>query len=180
MAAASTVTRYHPLLVALHWLLAVLIIGNLAGGLLVLDQLADTDPEKLKLLRLHMAGGLAVLGLMLVRIATRFATARPRPAHEAGPLRWLAAASHGLLYVLALAMAVTGLGMAQLAGLFPILEGKAVALPTDWSTIAPHAGHEAFARVILAVLVLHVAGWAYHAARRDGLSARMWFGRRSS
>lgn len=26
------VTRYHPLLVALHWLVAILIIGNLAGA----------------------------------------------------------------------------------------------------------------------------------------------------
>lgn len=180
MAATSTVTRYHPLLVALHWLLAVLIIGNLAGGLAVLDRLADSDPEKLGILRLHMAGGLVVLGLMLVRIVTRFATARPRPAHAGGPLRWLAAASHGLLYVLVLAMAVTGLGMAQLAGLFPILAGKAVALPQDWSAIAPHAGHELFARVLLALLALHVAGFVHHVLRRDGMAARMWFGRRAA
>jgi cytochrome b561 len=178
MPATAAVSRYHPLLVALHWLLALLIIGNLAGGLLVLDNLADTDPEKQQILRLHMAGGLIVLGLMLVRIVTRFTTARPLPAHAHGPLRWLAAASHGLLYVLILAMAVTGLGTAQLAGLFPILEGKPVTLPTDWSTIAPHAGHELFARVIVAVIGLHLAGWLYHAVRRDGTAARMWFGAR--
>lgn len=172
------VTRYHPLLVALHWLLALLIIGNLAAGLLVLDGIADADPGKLPILRLHMAGGLMILLLMLVRVVTRFTTAKPGPAHAGGPLRWLAGASHLLLYLGALAMAVTGLGMAQLAGLFPILEGKAVALPSDWSAIAPHAGHELFARVLLAVLLLHVAGFVFHAVRRDGVPGRMWFGAR--
>lgn len=174
-----TVVRYHPLLVALHWLLALLIIGNLAAGLLVLDGIADSDPAKLPVLRLHMAGGLAILLLMLVRVVTRFTTAKPGPAHT-GPLRWLAAGSHLLLYVGALAMAVTGLGMAQLAGLFPILEGKAAALPADWSTIAPHAGHELFARLLLAVLALHVAGYLYHLLRRDGMAGRMWFGARTT
>ena len=173
----TKILRYHPMLVALHWLLALLIIGNLAAGFLVMDGIADTDPAKLPILRLHMAGGLMVLMLMVVRVVTRFVTARPAPAHAGGPLRWLAAGSHLVLYVGVLAMAVTGLGMAQLAGLFPILEGKAVTLPTDWSAIAPQAGHELFARVLLAVLALHVAGFVYHLVRRDG-AGRMWFGAR--
>jgi cytochrome b561 len=70
--------------------------------------------------------------------------------------------------------------MAQLAGLFPILEGKTVALPADWSAIAPHAGHELFARVLLAVIGLHLAGWLFHLLRRDGVAGRMWFGVRRS
>lgn len=176
----ARVTRYHPLLVALHWLIAVLIIGNLAAGKLLLESLSDSDPAKLEVLRLHMLGGLTVLLLLTGRIVTRFATARPGPAHEGGPLRWLAAVSHAGLYLAALAMAVTGLGTAQLAGLFPLLEGKPVTLPADWSAIAPHAGHALFANVLLALIALHFAGALYHMIKRDGAAGRMWFGKRTA
>jgi cytochrome b561 len=174
------VIRYHPMLVALHWLIAILIIGNLAGGKLLLESLPDTDPQKLAVLRLHMLGGLTILLLLVGRLVTRFATKRPRPVHERGPLRWLAAISHAGLYLASLAMAVTGLGMAQLGGLFPLLEGKPVNLPEDWSAIAPHAGHQLFANVMLALIALHFAGALYHMAKRDGTARRMWFGQRSA
>lgn len=173
------VTRYHPLLVALHWLVALLIIGNLAAGKLLLDGLADGDPQKLEVLRLHMLGGLVILALLLGRLVTRFATAKPGAAHDSKPLNWLAGLSHVGLYLAALAMAVTGLGTAQLAGLFPLLEGQPVTLPEDWSDIAPHAGHELFANVLLVLIAVHFAGALYHMVRRDGVARRMWFGKRS-
>ncbi|MEQ5787178.1 cytochrome b/b6 domain-containing protein [Erythrobacter sp. NFXS35] len=176
----TRVTRFHPLLVGLHWVIAVLIIGNLAAGKLLLDNLADSDPEKLDVLRLHMLGGLAILGLLVFRLVTRFATAKPGPAHESGPLKWLTAANHAALYLAALAMTVTGLGMAQLAGLFPLLEGKPVTLPEDWSAIAPHAGHELFSGVLIGLILLHFAGALYHMLKRDGVAGRMWFGKRKA
>lgn len=177
---AARANRYHPLLVALHWVLAILIIGNLAAGKLVLDNLANGDPQKLEVLRLHMLGGLAILGLLAIRVVTRFATARPGPSHANRGLNRLAGFSHAALYVVALAMAVTGLGTAQLAGLFPLLEGQTVTLPEDWSTIPPYAGHEAFAGVLIALIALHLAGALYHAVKRDGVFGRMWFGRREA
>jgi cytochrome b561 len=177
---STTVIRYHPLLVALHWLIALLIIGNLAGGKLLLESLSDSDPQKLAVLRLHMLGGLTILLLLVGRVVTRFATARPGPVHSDGPLRWLAAISHAGLYLASLAMAVTGLGMAQLAGLFPLLEGKPVSLPADWSAIAPHAGHALFANVLLALIALHFAGALYHMIKRDGTARRMGFGARTA
>lgn len=174
------VTRYHPLLVALHWLVAILIIGNLAGGKLLLDGLSDGDPQKLEVLRLHMLAGLVILMLLLGRVVTRFATAKPGPAHDSKPLNWLAGLSHVGLYLAALAMAVTGLGTAQLAGLFPLLQGQPVTLPEDWSTIAPHAGHELFANVLLVLIAVHFAGALYHMMKRDGVAGRIWFGKRSA
>jgi cytochrome b561 len=176
----ARVARYHPLLVALHWLIAVLIIGNLAAGKLLLESLSDSDPAKLEVLRLHMLGGLTILLLLVGRLVTRFATAKPDPAHASRPLGWLAAASHLGLYLASLAMAVTGLGMAQLAGLFPLLEGKPVTLPTDWSAIGPHAGHELFSGVLIGLIALHFAGAVYHMVKRDGVAKRMWFGKRTA
>ena len=52
------VSRYHPLLVSLHWVLAVLIITALAMGFFVLAAMPNVDPQKIGVLRVHMAGGM--------------------------------------------------------------------------------------------------------------------------
>ena len=54
-------TRYHPLLVALHWLAALLVIVALVFGSFRLTNIPNDDPEKLFALRAHMSIGIAVL-----------------------------------------------------------------------------------------------------------------------
>jgi cytochrome b561 len=60
-------SRYHPALVVLHWLLAVLLIAALALGALVLVKIPNSDPMKLEAPRSHMAGGGLILILMVIR-----------------------------------------------------------------------------------------------------------------
>ena len=54
-------SRYQPVLVALHWLLALMIIGLLCLGFFVLADMPNTDPKKLVILVWHMTGGMFVL-----------------------------------------------------------------------------------------------------------------------
>src|SRR5215472_8724270 len=77
---AHRVSRYHPVLVTLHWLLAVLIIAALALGALVMAKLPNTDPMKIETLRHHMTGGFLILVLMLVRLLVRARTSHPTAA----------------------------------------------------------------------------------------------------
>ena len=44
-------SRYHPLLVTLHWLLAILILAALIVGFFLLAAMPDTDPQKIGILR---------------------------------------------------------------------------------------------------------------------------------
>ena len=74
------VSRYHPLLVSLHWLLAALILGALFIGYFWLAGMSNADPQKIDVLRLHMAGGVAILALMTIRLAVRFSTSKPPAA----------------------------------------------------------------------------------------------------
>jgi cytochrome b561 len=53
----TLVSRYHPLLVLLHWILAGLVIAALALGALVMAKIPNTDPMKIEALRSHMIGG---------------------------------------------------------------------------------------------------------------------------
>jgi len=172
------VTRYHPLVVALHWLVALLVAGNLAAGALLLEPLANADPAKAEILRLHMASGLAILVLMALRLIARAVTKAPVSPHGKGALRWVARLNHWALYLVVIAMLSTGLGMAQMGELFPLLEGAAVTLPASFESLPPYAGHVLFSSVLLALVALHVTAVAYHHARGENLLARMWFGRR--
>src|ERR1700730_1288302 len=80
------VTRYHPLLVALHWLLAALIIAALTLGYFALAAMPNSDPQKIGVLQVHMAGGMLILGLMVVRFIVPTWTARPAAAKTGHPL----------------------------------------------------------------------------------------------
>ena len=173
-------TRYHPLLVALHWLLAVLIIAALALGALVMAPMPNTDPMKLEALRSHLLGGSVILVLMLVRLAVRSRTSHPAPARTGSPiLDRLAWASHRLFYVAVLGMAVSGLVMAVQSDLPSIVLGGGGSLPADFWIYPLRGVHYALSRLLMALIALHVAGALYHAiVLRDGLLKRMAFGRR--
>ena len=174
------VTRYRPLLVVMHWLLALMIPVALAGGALVLVKIPNTDPMKVGALRQHMIGGILLLVLMLIRLAVRMWTAHPaRAATGSSALDRIAWLSHRLLYVLVLAQAGSGLYLALQAGLPDIVFGGRGALPADFWVFPVHSVHYMVSRLLIALIALHVIGALYHAfILRDGLLRRMWFGKR--
>jgi cytochrome b561 len=82
----SKVSRYHPALVVLHWVLGFLIIAALALGALVMVKIPNTEPMKFEALRSYMGGGMAILALMLVRLVIRSRSAHPEPVTAGHPL----------------------------------------------------------------------------------------------
>ena len=67
----SVASRYQPVLVVLHWLVALMIIGLLCLGFFVLANMPNSDPKKLDILVWHMSGGMFVLVLMILRVGER-------------------------------------------------------------------------------------------------------------
>jgi len=175
----TLVSRYHPLLVALHWILAVLIIAALALGALVIVKIPNTDPMKLEALRSHMIGGCLILVLMLVRLFVRIRTEHPSPPSTGvRALDWVAWLSHRMLYGAVLALATSGLIMALQTGLPGILFGGGT-LPADFWVYPIRTVHYLISRVLMAVIALHIVGALYHTLiLRYGLMRRMFFGRR--
>ena len=175
----TLVSRYHPLLVALHWILAVLIVAALALGALVMVKIPNTDPMKFEALRSHMIGGGLILVLMIVRLVVRVRTEHPAPPSTGmRALDRLAWVSHRVLYTAVLGMALSGLIMALQTGLPGILFGGGT-LPADFWVYPIRSVHYAISRVLMAVIALHIVGALYHTLMlRDGLMRRMFFGRR--
>ncbi|MBV8826542.1 MAG: cytochrome b/b6 domain-containing protein [Hyphomicrobiales bacterium] len=176
----SHVTRYHPVLVIMHWGLAFLIIVSLGLGALVLAHLPNSDPAKVAGLRAHMVGGVAILALTLLRLIVRSTSAHPAPARTGHPfLDTLARVSHRMFYPVVFMMAGSGLALAVESGALTVVFGHQGALPADFWIFTPRSVHYLVSRVLMALIALHVAGALYHTfVLRDGLLRRLWFGRR--
>jgi len=175
--------RYHPALVALHWLLAVMIIGGLIIGGQVLSETPNSEPSKLTALAVHMGSGILILVLMVVRLIVRMMTAKPPHADIGNALlNKGAVAAHWGFYVLVFAMCLSGLAIANIAGLPDIVfGGSGEPLPADFDDILARSAHGVIATLLGLLILGHVTAGLYHQfARKDGLLGRMWFGDRDA
>lgn len=175
-----TPTRFHPVLVALHWLLAVLIVSALALGALVMARLPTGDLRRIEALRSHMSGGMLILVLMYARTVVRLLTERPAEASTGNPLLdKLARASHRMFYVVVFGMAGSGIFMALQLDLVPVVFGGVGTLPADFWIYPVRTVHYLISRLLMALIALHIAGVLFHTfIRRDRLLRRMVLGRR--
>lgn len=173
-------SNYHPFVVALHWLLALLVPTALVLGVWVMAKIPNNSPMKVDALRGHMAGGILILVLMLLRLIVRFVADRPAPASTGSPvLDGLAWASHRLFYIAVVGMAAVGLLLANESGILGILIGKPAQIPADFWVYNLRVAHYLIARFLMLLIALHVAGVLHHTLiRKDGLLRRMWFGGR--
>jgi len=170
----SKPARYHPLVVTLHWLIALLVFAALTAGFFVKG--LPNEPAKWAPLGIHMRIGQIILFLMIVRLITRFATKRPAPADTGNKLLNMAAGLvHALLYVGVIAMAVAGMGTAAQAG----LNQPDASLPEDFFAFPARYGHGYLAIFLLVLIAGHVVAWAFHQfIKKDNLFSRTWFGKR--
>ncbi len=144
-------TGYSGTQIALHWVIAVLVVaqvvlhegmhaayGEARGGP------AATESEQL-MADLHVAGGIAVFLLALLRVVLRLRRgAPPPPQEERASLRFAARAVHVLFYAVILLMPLTG------------------ALAWFGGVEASAAVHRAGMLAIFVLLLLHIAGALYH------------------
>jgi len=179
-------SRYSSVAILLHWLIALLIIGNLAGGLLVDSFLDSPDPQMkmtgFTIIQLHKAFGITVIGLTLLRLMWRLANpAPPLPAHMTPFERLLAKATHWGFYALMLLVPLSGWAMVSASakrfpisyfGFFdvpylPVAQSKALSGLT-------HEAHELLGFAMIGLIGLHVlAALKHHYFDRDDVLARM-------
>ena len=173
--------KYHPSLVALHWVLALGVILLLFGGTM-LAGLESGDPDRAFGMTGHMIMANVVLVLMTIRLIIRAKTEKPAPADIGNALLNKGAAlAHYVMYLLVFAMAASGWAMAISAGLPSILFGEATsAAPEDLTVYPARVAHGVVATVFMLTIAAHFVAALYHKfVRKDGLLSRMWFGKRT-
>ena len=174
----STPIKYGAVAVSIHWMSAIAIFALLGSGFRATSLTESTD--KAATLAVHVGLGCLVLILTLTRLAWWF-WADVKPLPPKGDPEWQAKgakAIHFLFYVVILGMVSSGIGMIVLSGAASILFGSSSqALPDFWDFL-PRVPHGLGARLMLALLVLHMGAALYHhSVKNDGLIARMWYGR---
>lgn len=175
--------RYSRTAIVLHWLLALLIVGNFTLGWYMHD--LPFSMARLKLFNWHKWAGVTILALSAARLLWRL-THRP-PADLPMPT-WqqrAAHAAHGALYILFFAVPLSGWAYSSAAG-FPIVLFGVLPLPDFVAadrafseTIKPL--HGALAFTLATVVLLHIgAALKHHFVDRDGLLLRMLPARRDA
>lgn len=174
-----TPSRYHPALVGLHWLMALLILLALGMGTFALKEMPNTSPDKIGALRGHMVVGVLIGSLMLIRLVVRLRSQRPVAATTGNALLdVLGKITHVGLYILVFGMAASGMATAVQAGLPDIVFGKVGVLPLDFNSYAPRAVHGWIAKTMIGLIALHLLGALFHQfVVKDRLLSRMWFGK---
>jgi cytochrome b561 len=163
--------------IALHWLIALLMICGFYLGWIMTD-IPGFTPTKLKYVSWHKWIGVTVFVLAVLRLIWRAThEAPPMPAMPAWQ-KAAAHATHALLYVLMVAIPFTGYFFSSAAGVQVVYLGV-LPLPT---IIGPdHAlkavlrtAHIALNYTLLALFAMHVlAALKHQFVERDGLLARM-------
>lgn len=160
-----------------HWLLAVLILA-----MFVLGWTAESypmSPTKLKLFGLHKSTGLVILALVVLRIAWRaFDPAPALPADTSALERILAHATHRLLYVLMVAMPLSGWVINSAAD-FPLkiygwIRVPHIAPASESLQTSAEVVHLTLFWIMALLVGIHVAAalW-HHFERRDTILRRM-------
>lgn len=168
-----SVTRYSGPARGLHWGIAVLLIITFALGVMLDNSL--TDDLKFLLIKFHAPLGILVGVLTFVRTYFAFKHARPAPDASWSPLvKWASKITHILLYVLPLALVVSGMAIMTLSGLSEMLiSGQMQGWPS-MENVLPRQGHGLLSKLLLAAIILHIAGAIYHQRIvKDNLLARM-------
>jgi cytochrome b561 len=168
--------RYGAVAIALHWLLALAIVGALGLGLYMSD--LPFSPSRLKLYNWHKWAGVSILLLSALRLLWRLSH-RP-PADLPMPALQAKAAhlTHALLYLLFFAVPLAGWAYSSAAG-FPIVWFGMLPLPdfvpVDKGLAATlKLAHKLLAYGLAALIFAHLAGALKHQfIDRDGLLRRM-------
>jgi cytochrome b561 len=140
-----------------------------------IGMVATVSPDYWTLVSIHKPLGVAILVLVLMRLAVRVLRGAPPLPADLPPVQHFAAkASHFVLYGLMILMPLVGWSMLSAGGYPIVLYG-----PFHLPPIMPHSDalyavlrsvHTVLALLLFAVVLLHLAAALFHAlVRQDGV-----------
>jgi cytochrome b561 len=163
----------------LHWGMAVLIAGMFALGL----RLTSMEPglATLWLYGLHKTVGVCLLVLVVLRILWHVISRPPAPLGPPGRMRMIVRIWHRALYALMIATPVAGWAGSSASGIDTVIFGR-ITLP---AIIAPGEAaedlwfrlHGIFAKLLIAMALVHMLGALKREMEGDGTLTRMIRGR---
>jgi cytochrome b561 len=168
--------RYNYVAIALHWVVALLILFQLYLGLTMMDL---PRADRFSAVLLHKSLGATILTLAALRLLWRlFNPPPPLPANTPGWQKGVAHATHWLLYATFFVVPLSGWTMSSAEGR-PVSVFGLFALPDLVAKNKPlgeqlGAVHELAAYALLGLIVIHIGAALFHfIVKRDEVLARM-------
>jgi cytochrome b561 len=167
----------------LHWLTAVLVICLAIAGLIMTE--LPTSPTKMQIYALHKSFGLTVLALTILRLAWRLMASNPDDIPNTPKIQaWAAKMVHGFMYILLLAIPLSGWLYNSASG-FPLRWFGLVSLPklfTGFNTTIKqfaHETHETLFYILASLLLIHAGAALWHHYVKRDLTLKRMLGRSS-
>jgi len=169
--------------VALHWIVAIAVLGMIGLGLWMIDLPKDAGPFRAEMYNLHKSIGMTLGLIIFARVAWRFA--HPAPPLPGTMPRWQVLASHFThyaLYACIVIQPVTGF-LGSLASPYPIKYFGYTLAYGPWDVPAAKeflsVVHLANASTLIVLVLVHIGAVLHHLlVARDGVFQRMWFAAR--
>lgn len=167
--------RYDAVAMTLHWLIAALIIANVAIALSAEDM---PRPDAMAWMGWHKAIGLSVLVLSVIRIVWRLVNPMPAPIGDNRRDRAIAAATQQSFYLLMILVPLAGWLLVSSYGrpvpFFGLFQIPAIpGLVPEYGNFFGSA-HGLLAFAMMGLLLLHVAaGLMHHVKLKDNTLLRM-------
>ena len=176
--AASATLRYSRVAIALHWIIAVLVLSTIPLGWFGASSESDAAQTATNV---HKSIGIAILAFTLVRVGWRLTHRPPAlPQTMAPALQRIAKATHVLFYALLLILPLSGWWMSSAVpkrhpfgfGLFDV---PFLPVPRGFASAGPaHFVHTILAFLMIGLAALHIAAALKHRLiDRDDILSRM-------
>ena len=169
--------RYGRVAVALHWLTAALLLGQIAFGWF-LETIPRGAPMRGLYVNLHKSTGLTIALIIVVRLGWRLThPAPPLPSFVPAWERSASAVNHLGLYICMLVMPISGY-IASNFSKYGVKLFNVILLP-PWGIddkriyAVFNTAHVATSYLFVGLIALHVFAAVRHAFHRDGVIARM-------
>lgn len=172
-------TQYNVPARVLHWVMALLVLGMVPIGFLMLNDNVDRSLRNTMFI-MHKNTGTLLLILIAARLIYRRLNPPKLKPVALPPLQEFAAhATHIALYALLVIMPLSGYIRVR-AGGFPIEALDAMGIPalvpkSDALASVAKAVHLYGSYAIVAIMLMHIGAAAFHGlVRKDGIFSRMW------
>jgi cytochrome b561 len=172
------VTGYGTVARLLHWSVTLLVAVTVPAGIAMTSE--GFEGVRSALFVAHKGIGVVLLALVVARALWRFVVPPPPlPDRIPAPERRVARITHGGLYLLLLALGITGY-LRTVGGGYPIELLELFGIPPlvnemPETAVTLSVVHKFLAWAFVAVATVHVAEVLRHALlERDGILARMW------
>lgn len=179
MCLRNTKDAYGSVAKFLHWLIALLVIVMLIGGI-SLSYIPQGSFRSL-LVQMHKSTGVTILILMVLRLLWRWVNPYPTlPSAMNAAEKMLARAAHLLFYILLIIMPLTGIVMSMAAG-YPVPFWGITTLHWNFIPVQKSLSHLMFnwhgylAWAIGILIAIHtLAALKHHLIDKDNVLKRIW------